>query len=279
MLLHPLYWAGVQPDKPAYVMAQSGAVISYSTLRENICRGAQLLHKLGLKCGDGLALLSENQADFLTIYWAAQVSGLYFTPISTQFQNREIEYLLNDCDASVLVVSEAQHDKITSDHIPQAHILTCTQWQQACRGLPAYLPEYASEGAEMLYSSGSTGSPKGVCNTTPGASLGTVSDVFQKRLKLHQIDQNTVYLSPAPMYHSAPLRYNQMVHRVGGTSIIMEKFDAETALSLIEKYRELREENVKLKGALSAHQALRVKHAQIRKLLKHFSAGDSVCVQ
>jgi acyl-CoA synthetase (AMP-forming)/AMP-acid ligase II len=89
----------------------------------------------------------------------------------------------------------------------------------------------------MLYSSGTTGRPKGVRNAQPGAPLGTVSDLFRRRVALHGLDAAMVYLSTAPLYHSAPLRYNAMTHRLGGTSVIMEKFDAETALALIERHR------------------------------------------
>ncbi|MBV1905578.1 MAG: AMP-binding protein [Pseudomonadales bacterium] len=214
-------------------------VINYAEFGQRICKGASLLANLGLKPGSGLALLSENNPDFLTVYWAAQVSGLFFTPISTQYQSSEIEYLLNDCDASILIVSAIQFEKIAHLDLPQQHIFTLEQWLSALLYIEpdsSIRHEHYCEGADMLYSSGSTGSPKGIRNTQPGAPLGTVSQITHRRLELHDISQTTVYLSTAPLYHSAPLRYNQMVLRSGGTSIIMDKFDAPRSLALIEKY-------------------------------------------
>jgi acyl-CoA synthetase (AMP-forming)/AMP-acid ligase II len=169
-------------------------------------------------------VLAENHPDSLALFWAAQISGLYYTAISVQFQRPEIEYILNDCDAKLLVTSAAQATKI--DQAPQALRLDLDGWRGD-----------AAEGAEMLYSSGTTGKPKGVRATQPGAPLGTVSVLFERRLTLHEIDSETVYLSTAPLYHSAPLRYNNMVHRCGGTSVIMPRFDAAGSLALIEQHR------------------------------------------
>ncbi len=219
-------------------MASSGEATTYSELATQMYAGAHLLTRLGLKPGDGLALLSENNAGFISIYWAAQISGLYFTPISTQLKAAEIEYLLNDCDAEVLVVSSTFQKILAQLAIPQRHVFTMQQWQAECdRPAGNVKPENSVEGAEMLYSSGTTGKPKGVRNSQPGAPLGEISGIMKKRLAIHHIDADCNYLSTAPLYHSAPLRYNQMVLRSGGTSIIMSKFDAQTALMLIKRYQ------------------------------------------
>ncbi len=180
-------------------------------------------------------MLAENHPDTLALYWAAQTAGLYYTAISVQFQRREIEHILQDCDAALFVSSAREQEKEVSG--PQRHRLTLEAWRDAVAAEPETLIADAAEGAEMLYSSGTTGKPKGVRGSPPGAPPGTVTELFRRRQALHRIDSGTVYLSTAPLYHSAPLRYNAMVHRCGGSSVIMPRFDAAASLALIEKHR------------------------------------------
>ncbi len=189
---------------------------------------------MGLKTGDGIAVLAENHPDSLALFWAAQLCGLYYTAISVQFQRAEIEHILGDCEASLFVCSKAQAAKALSG--PQRLTLTLDDWREHIAAESETLIADPAEGAEMLYSSGTTGKPKGVRAASPGAPLGTVSELFRRRLDLHGIDSATRYLSTAPLYHSAPLRYNNMVHRSGGTSVIMPKFEAAQSLALIEQH-------------------------------------------
>jgi long-chain acyl-CoA synthetase len=216
-------------------MAETGQVMSYAELASSSCRGARVFRDLDLRTGDGVALLAENCAEFLPIYWAAQLAGLYFTPISVQFQRDEIAWILNDCDAQVLIVSDTQAGKTAQ--APQAHQLSLSDWHTLTRAAPDQLIDDACEGAEMLYSSGTTGQSKGVRHEVPGSPVGTTSELLRRRLELHQIDASMVYLSTAPLYHSAPLRYNAMAQRVGATSVIMPKFTPRAALELIERHR------------------------------------------
>ena len=210
-------------------------MLSYATLAGQALRGARLLRRLGLQTGNGIAVLSENHPNSLALFWASQLAGLCYTPISAQFQRAEVQYILSDCEAGLLLSSATQRDK--SAGAPQALQLDMDGWLDLIAGEPESLPADAAEGAEMLYSSGTTGRPKGVRASRPGAPLGTVSELFKRRVALHGISPETVYLSTAPLYHSAPLRYNAMVHRCGGTSIVMPKFDAEHSLRLIERHR------------------------------------------
>jgi len=228
-----LYWADRVPDQPAQVFDDQ--VLPYAALATRALQGAQLLRRLGLATGDGVAVVSENHPDSLALFWACQLAGIAYTPISGQFLRDEVQYILSDCEARLVVASAAQRDKVSGS--PQPIQLAIDDWATLIAGEPARLPADAAEGAEMLYSSGTTGRPKGVRVSRPGAPLGTVSELFKRRVALHQIGTDTVYLSTAPLYHSAPLRYNAMVHRCGGTSIVMSRFDPERSLALIERHR------------------------------------------
>tara|TARA_Y100001933_G_scaffold250199_1_gene286077 strand:- start:1893 stop:3377 length:1485 start_codon:yes stop_codon:yes gene_type:complete len=229
----PLHWAEQDPDRPAWIF--DGRTFSYGQLAELAIRGARLLRRLGLRTGDGIAVLSPNHPFSPAVHWAAQLAGLYYTPLSVQFQRAEVQHILGDCDADALVLHGSQRDK--ADGAPQRIVLDIDAWPELVAGEPATLPEDAAEGAEMLYSSGTTGRPKGVRAARPGAPLNTVSALFQRRVALHDIGRDTVYLSTAPLYHSAPLRYVNMVQRCGGTCVIMPRFDAEASLALIERHR------------------------------------------
>jgi len=224
-------------------MAGSGRAVSYGELGRAARRGAQVLRAAGLRPGDGIAVLSENRIESLALYWAAQLAGLYYTAISVQFLADEVNYILADCDAQVCVASTTQLERLPGLAVPQPTRFALggpapgfESWTDAIDHAPDALIADACEGAEMLYSSGTTGRPKGVRNARAGAPIGTVSELFRRRVALHGLDGDMVYLSTAPLYHSAPLRYNAMTARLGGTSIVMDRFDAETALALIERY-------------------------------------------
>ena len=231
--LHPLYWAERTPEKPAWWFADQAT--SYQELAKNMLKGAHWLRKQGIKSGDTVAIVAENRNEFLFFFWSAQICGVYFTPISVQYKAREINQILSNCQAKAIAFSPKQKNKIQG--ISNAIYIDLSKWRDIILSEPESLIKDASEGAEMLYSSGTTGTPKGIRNQKPGRKLGEISELFKKRLGLHEIDSTTIYLSPAPLYHSAPLRYNNMVLRAGGTSVIMPRFDARSSLKMIDKYR------------------------------------------
>ena len=254
--MHPGIHARKFPEKPAYIMASSGEVVTYQQLDRLSNQTAHLFRQYSLKSKDGVVVFLENHPRFFVVCWAAQRSGLYFTPISTQFQAEEVRYIANDCDASVLVTSEKCWPLIESIRqqlpkiktiilLPNGTDSDSTQslpddvvlWSQAIAGLPSTPLEDECEGAEMFYSSGTTGRPKGVKLPHNGGPLGTMPEMYKKRVKLHNVTDQARYLSTAPLYHSAPVRYNMMMMREGATSIILEKFDAEESLRIIEKYQ------------------------------------------
>lgn len=250
----PLHWAEVDPERPAWIFEPAirdprrtprarpatsepgtATVVTYGTLARWAIQGSRFLRGLGLEVGDGIVVLAPNHPWSPAVHWAAQLAGLYYTPISVQFQQAEVQHILADCDARVLVLHHSQAEKAVD--APQSVTLDIDRWPELIAGEPELLLPDAAEGAEMLYSSGTTGRPKGVRAARPGAPLNTVSPLFERRVALHGIGRDTVYLSTAPLYHSAPLRYNNMVQRCGGTSVVMERFDAAASLGLIEQHR------------------------------------------
>src|SRR4029078_3002291 len=110
-------------------------------------------------------------------------------------------------------------------------------WEEAVARQPAERIADETAGHDMLYSSGTTGRPQGVLPVVEPQPIDTDNPLFQITRKLYGMGEDTVYLSPAPLYHAAPLRFNMTVMKLGGTSVIMEHFDAEEFLALVEKYR------------------------------------------
>ena len=256
--MHPGIHAKNTPNKPAYIMASTGEAVSYQQLDELSNQTAHLFRQFGLNVKDGVVVLLENHPRFFVICWAAQRAGLYFTPISTQYKAEEVKYIANDCDAKVLVTSEKcwplikeirhQLPKIEKVIVllePDSDIEThgiplsddLVSWSDTIANLPDTPLSDECEGAEMFYSSGTTGKPKGVKLPHGGKPLGSVAELYKKRVKLHKVSSTARYLSTAPLYHSAPVRYNMMMMREGATSIILEKFDAENALRAIEEFK------------------------------------------
>jgi acyl-CoA synthetase (AMP-forming)/AMP-acid ligase II len=243
--MHPGIHAAKHPDKPAFVMAGSGETVTYGELEARSNQGAQLFRSLGLQAGDHIALMLENHPAFFTICWAAQRAGLYYTAISYRLQEEEVAYIVSDCRARVFLTSHAQRELAARLReridVDAAYMLDGTvpgfdAWEDAIAGQPDTPIADETEGADMLYSSGTTGRPKGIKVPLSGEPLGSAGGLLGLASALYGMDEHVVYLSPAPLYHSAPLRYNMAVSRLGGTSVIMEKFDPEEALRLIEAH-------------------------------------------
>jgi long-chain acyl-CoA synthetase len=235
------------PDKPAYIMAGSGDVVTYRDLDRATNRGAHLFRHLGLKTGDGIALFMENNRHFLELCWAARRSGLYYTAISSYLTAPEVAYIANDCGARAFITSAGRADVAAGlvDLMPgighrfmvDGEAPGFASYETAIADLPATPIADEVQGTDMLYSSGTTGRPKGVKRPLVGEPLGTREPIFKVVNGLYGIDADTVYLSPAPLYHAAPMRFNVAVIDLGATSIVMERFDAEESLRLIEFHR------------------------------------------
>jgi len=235
------------PDKAAVIMADTGETITYKELNERSNKLAQYFRSMGLQIGDHIAFLLENNDKFHEVCWGAQRAGLYFTAISSRLSPDEAAYILNDCGAELFITSHAKKDiaEGVSSKIP--NVKTKLMMNGTIQGYRSYedmIEPFPSapladecEGADMLYSSGTTGKPKGVKPTEVGLPIDTEDNLYNVLQNLYGFDSDVTYLSPAPLYHAAPLRYNMRVQRFGGTCVVMENFDAEDYLRLVEKFK------------------------------------------
>lgn len=247
--MHPALHAHTQPDKAAYIIAETGATLNYSELDIVSNQGAQLLRSLGLMPGDHIAVMLENDLAFVKIAWAANRAGLYFTPVSTSLKKNEIEYIVDNCEAKVFVTSKAIADGDvvaqlnlgnTAKFVTGGQVANYSNWDDAIRDHAQTPLEDECEGSNMVYSSGTTGRPKGIKIPFIHGPLGEgngaagVPGLVQFFL---EADKNSIFLSPAPLYHAAPLYWSQGYVRIGATVVIMKKFDPESALRALEKYQ------------------------------------------
>jgi long-chain acyl-CoA synthetase len=245
--VHPSAYAETTPDKPAWIMAATGETVTYGQLEERSNRIAHFFRARGLKPGDHIAFFLENNARFFEICWAAQRAGLYYTAISSRLTAPEIDYIVGDCGATLLITSKALsataaelvplmpgvRDRLMVDGTIDGY----QSFEDAIAAFPSTRIADEVSGASMLYSSGTTGRPKGVKHPLEMVPIDTSSPLMNLTKALYKLDPDTIYLSPAPLYHAAPLGFNMSIMRWGGTCVIMEHFDAEEYLRLIPKYR------------------------------------------
>ncbi len=240
--MHPFHHAAATPDKAAIIMAGSGETLSYAGLESRSNQAANLYRAAGLKRGDTIAIFLENHIDYLPLCWGAQRSGLIFTCISTKLTADEASYIVTDCGAKLLIAG-ATLGAVAKDLPAVAHrysvggeIAGFQPLEAALEAQPTTRIADESAGRDMLYSSGTTGRPKGVIGPLPEGPIDQVDALSGLAGMLYQFTSDMVYLSPAPLYHAAPLRYCMAVQKFGGTVVVMEKFDAERYLQLVEKY-------------------------------------------
>ena len=243
--MHPGEIAAETPNKPAYIMAGSGDVVSYGELEARANQGAHLFRSLGLKRGDHIAIMLENHPRYLQICWAAQRAGLYYTPVSWRLQKEEVAYIVNNCEARVFISSVAVKDVVkplleVTPNVICHYMLDdvmdgFVSFEEALSRMPETPIPDQSEGALMPYSSGTTGVPKGITQTLSDKEYGD-GEVFAVMTELYGATSDSVFLSPAPLYHSAPLGFSMTSLRHGITVVIMEHFDPELALNCIQTY-------------------------------------------
>ncbi len=246
--MYPGQHARTTPDKAAQIMASTGEVTTYRELDEGANRLAQLLYDRGLREGDHISILAENNQRYFEAFWAAMTSGLYFTAINRYLSPEEAAYLVTDSGSNVLITTSAMENTAAQmlDLIPGCrHRLMMDgavegfeSYEDAVAPMPSDPLPRLPKGAVMLYSSGTTGQPKGILRPLPGVEVhdDSLSGIGLLERHLLGMDENSVYLSPAPLYHSAPLMWSAGLHELGGTLVIMDRFDPERFLAYVEQY-------------------------------------------
>lgn len=242
--MYPGTWARETPDKPALVIAETGEQLTYAELDERSLRLAHVLAEAGLTRGDVVALISDNTLETYEVYWAALRSGLYLTAVNHNLGPSEADYILEDCGAKALIVSAAKRDLVAAMSV---EVPTRLAYGGPVDGFASYDEALAAasteplaeqpHGDDFLYSSGTTGRPKGIKIPLLGIQVDEPGYPYPAIFgALYGFGTDTVYLSPAPVYHAAPLRFMGAVHVAGGTVVMMRKFDAEGFLAAVERY-------------------------------------------
>ncbi len=242
--MHPSVHAQTYPDKPAVIVAETGEAISYRELDESSNRVAHLFRSKGLQHDDVVAFMLDNDPLYYSLTWGAQRSGLRFVCIPSRLTQDETDYILENSGAKLLVVSAtlgvaAQALTTQIDRYSLGGDLPgYANWTDAVAAMPSTPIADERAGVDMLYSSGTTGRPKGVRVPLPeNPDIAQSNGLLMLAVGLYRFNANSVYLSPAPLYHAAPLRWSMTVHKIGGTVVMMKKFDPEAVLRFIETYK------------------------------------------
>jgi long-chain acyl-CoA synthetase len=236
-------------DQAALIMEPSGQKMSFAEFDANANRLAHLFRKAGLRLGDHVAIFMENNLRYCEVMSGAERTGLYYTCVSSFLTSQEVAYIVDDCDAKVFVTSVAKSDVAikAASLTPQVSTFLCVDATQPIgpfrpydAALSSFAPTPVSDeqlGAAMLYSSGTTGRPKGILRPLPDLHPREQLPVMTFTQQLLGMREGMVYLSPAPTYHSAPQASIATALRLGSTCVIMERFDAELFLQLVERHK------------------------------------------
>ena len=238
------------PDKPAIIMGSSGETVTFGEYEARSNRVAHLLRDAaGLRRGDHIAAFIENSPQLLEIEGGAERTGLYYSLINTYLSADEVAYVVANSQAKVLFSSTARRE------VAEAVAAKCPGLDRLLMTGPGPLPggwesyeavvaRYPADpvpdealGTAMLYSSGTTGHPKGVLRPLPEGAPDVPLPVMQFVRAMFGFRDGMTYLSPAPLYHAAPQASVSATLRMGCTAVVMERFDPEQWLALVERYR------------------------------------------
>ncbi|MET0837970.1 MAG: acyl-CoA synthetase [Marmoricola sp.] len=244
--MFPGTWAQQTPDKPALVIAETGETTTYAQLDERSLRLAHVFADAGLTTGDVVAMVSDNAPQAYEVYWAALRSGLYVTAVNHHLSPDEAAYIVNDCGAKAMVVSAAKSDLVSAIadlvDVPVrlafgGEVPGCSSYDEALAATSTEPLAEQPHGDDFLYSSGTTGRPKGI--KLPLLPIQVDEPGYPYVMifgALFSYGPDTVYLSPAPVYHAAPLRYTGVIQALGGTVVLMQRFDPENFLRAVQEH-------------------------------------------
>jgi acyl-CoA synthetase (AMP-forming)/AMP-acid ligase II len=237
------------PDRPAIIMGSSGETVTFGEYEARSNRVAHLLREAGLRRGDHIAVFIENSPQLLEIEGGAERAGLYYSLINTYLGAAEVEYIVTNSQAKVLFSSAAKREvaQAAAANSPALDRKLMTgpdplpagwePYDAVVAGFPAAPLSDEALGAAMLYSSGTTGQPKGILRELPTGGPDQPLPVMEFVKYMFGFREGMTYLSPAPLYHSAPQASVAAALRLGSTVIVMEHFDPEQWLALVERYR------------------------------------------
>jgi long-chain acyl-CoA synthetase len=240
-------WAASDGDRVA-VMEPDTRTVTYAELLTDSNRVAHGLRSLGLETGDCVAYLLGNQIEVYALVMAASQIGLYYTPINHHLVGDEVAYILADCGASTFVVGEQFADvgraateaaSLARDRcFAVGNVAGFRPFDELTADQPPTLPTNRTAGNPMVYTSGTTGRPKGVAPTLAGVS--PEDDAARRAIIATQIDipnGDGVHLVQGPLYHSAPLGFSTTALHIGNTLVMMDKWSAENTLALCARYQ------------------------------------------
>ena len=242
-------YAKRHPEKPAIIMASSGETVTYAELEARSNRLAHLLRSLGLARLDHYAIFMENNSRYIEACGAGERSGLYYTCVNSDLTAGELAYIVNNSESRVLITSVEKLGlaREALETCPKVELCLVADGSgegeriigldEATAAMPSCPISDESIGAPMLYTSGTTGRPKGVFRQLPHQTPAKPLPVAAFLRGLYRYREGMIYLSPAPLYHAAPLGAVNLTIRTGGAAIIMERFDPERYLALVQTYR------------------------------------------
>ncbi|OBH43428.1 fatty-acid--CoA ligase FadD4 [Mycobacterium mantenii] len=239
----------VDCERAALIVHPAGVEISFAQLEARANRLAHYLRGVGLREGDTVAVVMENNEHMHAVMWGVRRCGLYYATISTHLTAPEAAYIVENSGARAIIGSRATRALCAGlgeqlpGGLPGVRLLAdddldgWERYPECVASCPDTPIADESEGDLLQYSSGTTGRPKGIRRALPQTSPQQSGVMLAPLLSAVGIDQHAVYLSPAPLYHTAPSFWSMSTQALGATVVMLERFDAQDALEAIARYQ------------------------------------------